>query len=242
MIPNGIITDTRLSAGARILYCYLASKPDNWQIWNNDIKNNLAISNDHTLAKYFKELMTYNWIARTLNRTNDGKKLTGGYNYELLNQDCQCSANDENTQITEIDSHNNTYFENNTNCKEIEISDNKQQKRKKEIIPPNFEEAKKYYEEKGYTFGFEDWYYNYESKDWMMGKTKIKSWKATMKTWDINNKKKNNNYKSNPIKHDWGANIQYKSPEELRKEEQERQKFWDDYYEKERKEKGITGC
>lgn len=114
--------------------------------------------------------------------------------------------------------------------------------RGKEIVPPDYEEAKKYYQEKQYDFGFDNWFYHYESKAWMMGKTKIKSWKATMRTWDLNNKKKNNSYQSNPVKQDWGANIQYKSPEEIDKEALERQKFWDDYYERERKEKGITGC
>lgn len=115
-------------------------------------------------------------------------------------------------------------------------------KKSKEIVPPDYEEAKKYYQEKGYTFGFDNWFYHYESKAWMMGKSKIKSWKATMRTWDLNDKKKNNSYQSNPVKQDWGANIQYKSPGELDKEALERQKFWDDYYERERKEKGITGC
>jgi len=115
-------------------------------------------------------------------------------------------------------------------------------KQNKEIVPPDYEEAKKYYQEKQYDFGFDNWFYHYESKAWMMGKSKIKSWKATMRTWDLNNKKKNNSYQSNPVKQDWGANIQYKSPGELEKEVLERQKFWDDYYERERKEKGITGC
>lgn len=151
------------------------------------------------------------------------------------------SAQDNQEQPTVLKSTTiSTGLESTT--KDSSINNSSINNRKKEIVPPDIEEARKYHSEKGYKFDLEEWFYYYESRGWMIGKNKIKSWKATMKTWDINDKKKNKSYQSNPIKHDWGANIQYKSPEELKKEELERQKFWDDYYEKERKEKGITGC
>lgn len=112
---------------------------------------------------------------------------------------------------------------NNTNNTNNNIS-------KKETIPPDFEEAKKYYQEKGYTFGFDNWFYHYESKAWMMGKTKIKSWKATMRTWDLNDKKKNKSYQSNPIQEvDLLTRIQL-DKEKREREEKERQRVWEEKY------------
>ena len=52
-IPNQLLFDNRLSFGSRILYCYLASKPDNWKIINQDVINTLQVSCD-SIAKYFK--------------------------------------------------------------------------------------------------------------------------------------------------------------------------------------------
>ena len=93
-------------------------------------------------------------------------------------------------------------------------------KKSKEIVPPDYEEAKKYYQEKQYNFGFDNWFYYYESKGWMIGKNKVKSWKATMKTWSLN-RKKDTSSQSNPIKEE--PKIGYKSYEELVKEQEENQ-------------------
>lgn len=112
---------------------------------------------------------------------------------------------------------------NNTNNTNNNIS-------KKEIIPPDIEDAKKYHSEKGYKFNLEEWFYYYESKGWMIGKNKIKSWKATMKTWDLNDKKKNKSYQSNPIQEvDLLTRIQL-DKEKREREEKERQRVWEEKY------------
>jgi hypothetical protein len=36
-IPNGLITDPRLSHGAKLVAIYLMSKPDQWNVCNPDI-------------------------------------------------------------------------------------------------------------------------------------------------------------------------------------------------------------
>jgi DNA-binding MarR family transcriptional regulator len=88
----------------------------------------------------------------------------------------------------------------------------------KEIVPPDYEEAKKYYQEKQYDFGFDNWFYYYESKGWMIGKNKVKSWKATMKTWSLN-RKKDTSFQSNPVKEE--PKMGYKSLQDILKEEEE---------------------
>ena len=80
-IPNEMLFDTELSFGARILFCYLASKPDNWKIINSEISKTLIVSNE-TIAKYFNELLKRGWISRE-RETNEKGQYCGGYNYTI---------------------------------------------------------------------------------------------------------------------------------------------------------------
>jgi len=81
-IPNGIITDLRLSSNALRMYLYLISKPDNWIVNNSDIKKSLNIRSDHTIAKYWKELFVTGWIYRVQIRDSFTGKFIG-YEYHL---------------------------------------------------------------------------------------------------------------------------------------------------------------
>ena len=73
-IPNQLLFDKRISFGARILFCYLASKPNNWKIVNQDIITNLNVSLD-SVAKYFNELLDTGWITREREVNEKGETL-----------------------------------------------------------------------------------------------------------------------------------------------------------------------
>lgn len=100
-IANVLITAPNLSAGAKILYCYLRSKPDNWKVINADIIKNLQVSQE-TLAKNFKELLVAGWITREKEKDSKGHIL-GGYIYHLydLPQTPKEQPNTEETRIQE---------------------------------------------------------------------------------------------------------------------------------------------
>jgi len=50
--------------------------------------------------------------------------------------------------------------------------------------PPTIQEAKEYADSIGYkTFNPVTWWHHYESKGWMVGKTKMKVWKSAIWTW-----------------------------------------------------------
>ncbi len=52
--------------------------------------------------------------------------------------------------------------------------------------PPTIEEAKEYADSIGYkTFNAAKWWYHYDSKDWHIGKTKMKRWRSSIQTWFI---------------------------------------------------------
>lgn len=56
--------------------------------------------------------------------------------------------------------------------------------KKKNFVPPTIEEVAEYIKEKGYHFSAESFWCFYESKGWMVGKNKMKIWKAACATWE----------------------------------------------------------
>ena len=80
-IPNELIVDLSISAGALRVLIYLFTKPNNWIVYNKDIQKQLNIS-DKTLSKYWKELLKSKWLRRTKIPPTNGK-LAGGYSYQI---------------------------------------------------------------------------------------------------------------------------------------------------------------
>ena len=62
--------------------------------------------------------------------------------------------------------------------------------RGKKFQKPTIEEIQKYLDEKNITsFSAEKFYNFYESKDWMIGKNKMKNWKACCNNWNLRDEK-----------------------------------------------------
>lgn len=66
----------------------------------------------------------------------------------------------------------------------------KPQKRSKIFVPPTIDEVANYCKERGNYVSPESFVNYYESKGWMIGKNKMKDWKACVRTWEANDKKK----------------------------------------------------
>jgi predicted phage replisome organizer len=58
----------------------------------------------------------------------------------------------------------------------------------KNFKPPTLEEVKSYCTERNNKVDANKWYNFYESKGWMIGKNKMKDWKAAVRTWEDNAK------------------------------------------------------
>ena len=56
-------------------------------------------------------------------------------------------------------------------------------KKTSRFVPPSVDEVAEYIASKGYTFDPEAFVAFYESKGWMIGKNKMKSWKSACTTW-----------------------------------------------------------
>ena len=77
---------------------------------------------------------------------------------------------------------NNTYI-NNTNNNKKEIN-------KENFKKPTLEEVQEYCRERGNTIDAEYFIDYYESKGWLVGKTKMKDWKAAIRLWEKKETKK----------------------------------------------------
>ena len=51
------------------------------------------------------------------------------------------------------------------------------------FVPPTLSDVQKFISEKGYTINASAFVDFYESKGWMIGKNKMKDWKAAVRTW-----------------------------------------------------------
>ncbi len=84
-IPNELIT-SNLSDKAKLIYCYLASKPTGWEFYNADIMKSLQIKRKDTIAAKLKELVESGWVERqkvTKEIARDKKLKAGTYIYTI---------------------------------------------------------------------------------------------------------------------------------------------------------------
>ena len=79
-IPNALIQNDEITDRARFLFCYMASKPDDWQFYQKPLAKGLGYSLE-TLRKYIDELIRFGWLTRETRRGEKGRFDT--YDYTL---------------------------------------------------------------------------------------------------------------------------------------------------------------
>lgn len=122
-IPNELIVDKNIPNGAFRVMVYLFSKPSGWVVNNSDIKKQLGIGQNDTIAEYWRKLINGGWITRVRNSS-------GGFDYDL-NIEKKLPAeleeggvfgktpNRGNHQYGEMPNHSNTDFSSNTEIEQI---------------------------------------------------------------------------------------------------------------------------
>ncbi len=94
-IPNILVSNQDLSDKEFRLLCYLFSRPDDWQINNNDVMRRLKIKSPHTLAKCWKSLEAKGYLLRHRKEMKRGK--FQGFDYELT---LRCALSDQLPHVT----------------------------------------------------------------------------------------------------------------------------------------------
>jgi hypothetical protein len=85
------------------------------------------------------------------------------------------------------------------------VKESKEKKSKGNIfIPPNIQEVRAYCLERNNNVDADKWHDFYSSKGWMVGKNKMKDWKAAIRTWEKGDNQSVNSTRkgvNNPEKH-----------------------------------------
>jgi phage replication O-like protein O len=85
---------------------------------------------------------------------------------------------------------NNSIVDNNLNSHQATNQTPLQQPVVKKFIQPTIEEVKAYCLERKKGVNPDKWYNHYTANGWMVGKTKMKDWKAAVRTWEPEDKPK----------------------------------------------------
>lgn len=117
-------------------------------------------------------------------------------NYEEYQKKEQQSIQQQDSSKTSKEQQQDTYNNvNNANKKDIDNSDkpnNPTLPKNKIFFPPSTEEVKEYCEERKNGIDAQYFINFYQAKGWMIGKNKVKDWKACVRTWEGNNFNKSN--------------------------------------------------
>lgn len=180
IIPANVRYDTELTPNAKLLYAEITALcNEKGYCWaTNEYFANLYGVSKTSISKWISSLIQKGYIYSEIIYKDGTKEILNRYLKivkdpieEKLNRGIEEKLKDNNTSI------------NNTN--------NKKEIYKERFIKPTLEEVKEYCLERKNGIDAEKFIDFYESKGWLVGKTKMKDWKACVRTWE---KRKNTKY------------------------------------------------
>lgn len=190
MIPNSIIYDENISSNAFRLLVYLWSKPDKWQVNQNNIAKDLNV-HLNTIKNWIKELKELNYLE--IKKVNNGQKFE--FEYILNYEPTKHNLTKHNLTLHNLTVDQKLVLHSNTEFSNTEFSNTYKEKDKtKRFKKPSLDDLKNYCLEKDLKNVDVEVFMNfYESNGWKVGKNQMKNWKAALSNWnkrDFNNSSK----------------------------------------------------
>lgn len=185
VIRNAIFKDRTLSAKAKGVACQLLSLPPTWDY---SVKGLVTLFNDGeaSIRSALTELEERGYLRREQVR-EEGK--FGKSVYVISDTLVIEKPYAENPLAVNPSAGNRAQY----NTKELntyELTTNEYSysagKGKNRFVPPTVGEVSAYINDKGYHVDAEQFVDFYASKGWMVGKNKMKDWKACVRTWERN--------------------------------------------------------
>lgn len=148
-----------------------------------------------TLYKRLQKLKNLDFV--TLNSNNKFTVVTV-VNWELYQSAEEESNSKSNNKITskEHQSNTNKNDKNDKNDKKLKDICGDKSPRTQKFTPPTIEEVKEYCLQRNNNVDPEKWIDHYTAKGWMIGKNKMKDWKAAVRTWERGNNSQKQQSKS----------------------------------------------
>lgn len=125
-------------------------------------------------------------------RMIDQQTTNGGRLISLLNWESYQNSDQQNDQ--RVTNERPTSDQRVTTIQEYKELKNVKKERNNmgRFTPPTPDEVKEYCQERGNSVDAQRFVDYYESKGWMIGKNKMKDWRAAVRTWERNTKKEDN--------------------------------------------------
>ena len=178
---------------------------DGQMFWSNSV--NKRLDKRQSIQEKRKHAALSRW------KSNIKKQDKTGSNALASNMDANALQNDakerkvkESKELLSTDVSNNSVNSSIVNDSPINASKEKCKKERlgdagktKRFVPPTMEEVRDYIIGKGSAVDAERFWNFYESKGWMVGKNKMKDWKAAIRTWERNNGVSTTTLSNNPV-------------------------------------------
>lgn len=176
--------EKKMSLKAKGLLSEMLSLPDEWDYSVVGLSE-INLESRNSINSILNELEEFGYLKRSRNYVN-GK--IANWTYDIYEKPLYLKNEDiENEDIENLDIENDTQL-NNKELITKELSNkelsNKELKRGKKFIKPTIEQIQEYCVERRNGVNAEAFYDFYESKDWYVGKNKMKDWKACIRTWE----------------------------------------------------------
>lgn len=182
-LDNDIFKNRDLSMKAKGLLCTLLSLPDDWEY---SISGLASLSKDgkSSIRSTLNELEEMGYFTREERRVNGQFK---GYDYIIYEEPVSpdtmssepTSKKATSVECTQLNTNQLNTKELNTNSIKPPVSPKGGKK-----IPPTIEEVREYAQSRGNIVDPDYFFDYYEGLNWMRGKTKVKDWQATYRTWE----------------------------------------------------------
>lgn len=178
VIPATVRYDHRLKPNEKLLYgeiTSLTNKTGNCYATNKYFAKLYDVKVE-TISRWIKKLKDFGYIESELEFKTDTKSIEK----RIIK-----------VNGIPIDKKVNTYIPNNQEGIDEKVKENntsinnkKENIKRKIFEKPNLEEIKKYCEEQKFKIDWQYFYDYYESNGWLIGKNKMKDWKATLRNWN----------------------------------------------------------
>ena len=186
VLKNNMFRDKNLSLKARGLLATMLSLPKDWDYTTQGLTKILK-DGEASIRSALKELERAHYLKRV--RVKDELGKFSGIEYVLYEIPHVDNPYEENPHVENphVDNRGqlNKYI---SNKKELNTNElNTYLSRGKRFSPPTLEEVRQYCLERKNNVDAEKFVNFYSSKGWMVGKNRMKDWKAAVRTWERNN-------------------------------------------------------
>jgi DNA-binding transcriptional ArsR family regulator len=198
VIPAEVRYDKELTPNAKLLYGEITALcNEKGYCWaTNEYFANLYGVSKITISKWINQLVKKGYIHSEMIYKEGTKEIISRY---LKIKDTPINEN-FNTHSTEVKDPikenfntpiNEKFKENNTDINNTLNITYEESRRSQKFIKPTIEEIEAYCRERDNGIDAQQFYDFYEAKGWLIGKTKMKDWKAAVRTWERRNQEQN---------------------------------------------------